>query len=108
MLTKKSKKKPARAGLPRRLALVRATSRAEVDVIDVQRWNGQMVHQASALIGGIWGKLAWTSIWTSRMDVGFADRGSRDRFLRAFSKNTLIRLRIIQILEDPQIIQISA
>jgi len=31
------KKKPARAGWPRRLALVRATSRAEVDVIGVQR-----------------------------------------------------------------------
>jgi len=33
---KKSKKKPARAGWPRRLALVRATSRAEVDVIGAQ------------------------------------------------------------------------
>jgi len=35
--TKKTKKKLARAGWPRRLALVRATSRAEVDVIGVQR-----------------------------------------------------------------------
>ena len=34
---KKSKKNLARAGWPRRLALVRATSRAEVDVIGVQR-----------------------------------------------------------------------
>jgi len=33
---KKSKKNPARAGWPRRLALVRATSRAEVDVIGAQ------------------------------------------------------------------------
>jgi len=33
---KKSKKNTARAGLPRRLALVRATSRAEVDVIGAQ------------------------------------------------------------------------
>jgi len=33
---KKSKKKPARAGWPRRLALVRGTSRAEVDVIGAQ------------------------------------------------------------------------
>jgi len=33
---KKSKKKPARPGWPRRLALVRATPRAEVDVISAQ------------------------------------------------------------------------
>jgi len=35
-LTKKFLKNPARAGWPRRLALVRATSRAEVDVIGPQ------------------------------------------------------------------------
>jgi len=34
---KNFKKKPARAGLPRRLALVRATPRAEIDVIGVQQ-----------------------------------------------------------------------
>ena len=35
-LTKKSKKKPDRAGWSRHLALIRATSRAEVDVIGAQ------------------------------------------------------------------------
>ena len=34
---KRTKKNPARAGWLRRLALARATSRAEVDVISVQR-----------------------------------------------------------------------
>jgi len=52
-----SKKIPARAGWPRRLALVRASPRGEVDVIGVQRCkianlslSGTFFHQKNTLV----------------------------------------------------------